>query len=73
MNYFKMNRILRFKRIKSKLLLSQRFKTKNLIFDKKGVNGIIKVIDFGTSRKFDNKRKMTKRLGTPYYIAPEVL
>lgn len=41
----------------------------------------IKVIDFGTSRKFDPNKRMTKRLGTvliyiknqPYYIAPEVL
>lgn len=24
----------------------------------------LKVIDFGTSRKFDNKKRMTKRLGT---------
>lgn len=34
---------------------------------------MLKVIDFGTSRKFDSNKKMTKRLGTPYYIAPEVL
>ena len=33
----------------------------------------IKVIDFGTSRTFDPKRKMKEQLGTPYYIAPEVL
>ena len=56
-----------------KCIVHRDLKPENLIFDKKGVNGIVKVIDFGTSRKFDNKRKMTKRLGTPYYIAPEVL
>jgi len=33
----------------------------------------LKVIDFGTSRKFGPHKKMTKLLGTPYYIAPEVL
>jgi len=33
----------------------------------------LKVIDFGTSRVYDPTRKMAQRLGTPYYIAPEVL
>ena len=33
----------------------------------------IKLIDFGTSCLFDNETKLRKRLGTPYYIAPEVL
>ena len=31
------------------------------------------MIDFGTSRVFDPNAKMKKRIGTPYYIAPEVL
>lgn len=34
---------------------------------------IIKIIDFGTSRKFDKNRLMSNSHGTPYYIAPEVL
>lgn len=33
----------------------------------------LKVIDFGTSRKFEANKKMKKTLGTPYYVAPEVL
>ena len=33
----------------------------------------IKLIDFGTSCLFDSDTKLKKRLGTPYYIAPEVL
>jgi calcium-dependent protein kinase len=35
----------------------------------------MKVIDFGTARSFDKtgKEKLTEKLGTPYYIAPEVL
>jgi len=48
-------------------------KPENLLLDSKSKDAKIKLIDFGTSRKFDSKKKMTKRLGTPYYIAPEVL
>ena len=33
----------------------------------------IKIIDFGTSMVFDPNRNLTEKLGTPYYIAPEVL
>ena len=35
----------------------------------------IKVIDFGTSRHFDanSRDNMTKKFGTPYYMAPEVI
>ena len=33
----------------------------------------VKVIDFGLSRFFSKDKKMCQRLGTPYYIAPEVL
>jgi len=33
----------------------------------------IKLIDFGTCNYFDGKTKLTLKVGTPYYIAPEVL
>jgi calcium-dependent protein kinase len=33
----------------------------------------IKVIDFGLSRFFQKDKKMCQRLGTPFYVAPEVL
>lgn len=35
----------------------------------------IKIIDFGTSQRFEvgSKKKMEERYGTPYYIAPDVL
>jgi calcium-dependent protein kinase len=36
-------------------------------------NDTIKVIDFGTSMKFDRDKKMEQMYGTAYYIAPEVL
>ncbi len=44
-----------------------------MILDSTKSDAVLKVIDFGTSRKFDRNKKMTKKLGTPYYIAPEVL
>lgn len=31
------------------------------------------MIDFGTSLTFDENKKLDEKLGTPYYIAPEVL
>jgi calcium-dependent protein kinase len=57
-------------------------KPENVLFVNESQDSKLKVIDFGTSRKFDSLKKMTKRLGTvtktkpyfkPYYIAPEVL
>lgn len=48
-------------------------KPENILMDTKNNNNIIKVIDFGTSQKFDPKKKMTQTYGTAYYIAPEVL
>ena len=48
-------------------------KPENIIFQNKEKNSNLKIIDFGTCRKFDPLKKMNKKLGTPYYIAPEVL
>ena len=33
----------------------------------------IKIIDFGLSRKYNKDEKLHTILGTPYYVAPEVL
>ncbi len=50
-------------------------KPENLLLDSDADNANIKVIDFGTSKRFNGKEKkrMTQKFGTPYYIAPEVL
>ncbi|CAD8065224.1 unnamed protein product [Paramecium sonneborni] len=47
-------------------------KPENILFSGPEPELNLKIIDFGCSRRF-NTSKMTKRLGTPYYIAPEVL
>ena len=44
-----------------------------MLLDTKEDDSPLKVIDFGTSRLFDPSKKMRQRIGTPYYIAPEVL
>ena len=49
-------------------------KPENILFENSDNDAEIKLIDFGLSRKFDStKEKMHTILGTPYYVAPEVL
>ncbi|CAK64108.1 unnamed protein product (macronuclear) [Paramecium tetraurelia] len=48
-------------------------KPENVLFVNDSQLSPIKIIDFGTSRKYEQNQKMTKKLGTAYYIAPEVL
>ena len=47
-------------------------KPENIIFANKDEDSIIKVIDFGTSVEAKGTR-LTEKIGTPYYIAPEIL
>lgn len=46
-------------------------KPENLLLDESATT--VKIIDFGTSAKFSSGNKLTSKVGTPYYIAPEVL
>ena len=48
-------------------------KPENILFDSMKPDAEIKLIDFGLSRKYDKEQKMHSILGTPYYVAPEVL
>ena len=48
-------------------------KPENILFDSNKEDAEIKLIDFGLSRKYDKEQKMHSILGTPYYVAPEVL
>ena len=37
------------------------------------INWVIKIVDYGGSSFFHQNEKFDERIGTPYYIAPEVL
>jgi calcium-dependent protein kinase len=35
-------------------------------------NNFVKIIDFGTARKFTKGKKLRQVIGTPFYMAPEI-
>ena len=57
----------------SKGISHRDIKAENILFHKESNEGEIKIIDFGLSKKYKNLEKMQTILGTPYYVAPEVL
>lgn len=48
-------------------------KPENILFETNDLDSEIKLIDFGLSRTYQTNEKMHTILGTPYYVAPEVL
>lgn len=48
-------------------------KPENFVFSSKEHDAEIKIIDFGLSKKFMKEHIMHDIVGTPYYVAPEVL
>jgi calcium-dependent protein kinase len=48
-------------------------KPENILFENNSPDAEIKIIDFGLSRKYAKDEKMHSVLGTPFYVAPEVL
>ena len=49
-------------------------KTENFLFSTAKQTQELKLVDFGLSNKFSNKfEKLHSTVGTPFYIAPEVL
>lgn len=56
-----------------KNIVHRDLKPENLLLDSKSLDARLKVIDFGTSKKFVSGTKMNQKFGTAYYIAPEVL
>lgn len=57
----------------SKSVVHRDIKPENLLFDTQGKDATLKVIDFGMSQIFNPGLKMSVKIGTPLYIAPEVL
>ena len=56
----------------AKKIVHRDLKPENLLLVKPGVYDV-KVIDFGLSRNFTANKSMYSKMGTPFYIAPEVL
>jgi len=48
-------------------------KPQNIMYESREKHSKIKLIDFATSQVYDPTKKMNAKIGTPYYIAPEVL
>lgn len=48
-------------------------KPENILLETRERDTLVKIVDFGLSSFFDPNVKLIDRLGTPYYIAPEVL
>lgn len=48
-------------------------KPENFVFSSTDLDSEIKIIDFGLSTKFVKEKHMSGIVGTPYYVAPEVL
>ena len=50
-------------------------KPENIVFLKPGneKNNQLKIIDFGLSRLVDREKKLKSKVGTAYYVAPEIL
>ncbi len=57
----------------SKGISHRDIKPENILFEHENNEGEIKIIDFGLSKKYNEQEKMQTVLGTPYYVAPEVL
>ena len=57
----------------SNKIVHRDLKPENLLLANKDENSPIKVIDFGMSRIFNDKQAMFDKVGTAYYISPEVL
>ena len=48
-------------------------KLENFLFENKKPDAELKLIDFGLSQHFQASEKLSDQVGTPYYVAPEVL
>lgn len=54
-------------------IIHRDLKPENIMFESKEPDSNIKLIDFGSSKRLTANEKLRSKLGTCYYIAPEVL
>lgn len=54
-------------------IIHRDIKPENIVLSNKDHDANLKLIDFGTSREVEGNQKLQARMGTAYYIAPEVL
>ena len=59
--------------IHAKNVVHRDLKPENFILYKPNDINSIKLIDFGLSRRFRKGEVMHEQLGTPYYLAPEII
>ena len=62
--------------MQAKNVVHRDLKPENFLMSDKSEGAEVKLIDFGLSKRFSNKdsiEKMKTVVGTPYYVAPEVL
>jgi len=57
----------------SNKIVHRDLKPENILLEQNKEFDQIKIIDFGTSLVVEGDQKLDEKLGTPYYIAPEVL
>ncbi|CAD8150298.1 unnamed protein product [Paramecium pentaurelia] len=57
----------------NKNVVHRDLKPENIIFESRKTNSSLKIIDFGTAKELLESKKLSQRIGTPYYIAPEVI
>jgi calcium-dependent protein kinase len=57
----------------NKNIVHRDLKPENIMLEKEKSFDNIKLIDFGTAQVFDPTKQLKEQIGTPYYIAPEVL
>jgi len=64
------------KHLHDKIIVHRDIKPENILFETSEHSSTVKIIDFGLSRHHDplvDGPYMTNRVGTPYYMSPDVL
>ena len=54
-------------------IIHRDIKPENIVFERKSADANVKLIDFGTSKRIRERERLKAKLGTCYYVAPEVL